>query len=60
MDIWHILTIILFTTQIVSGILCNGNTVEINFLVRMFWVIIWNVILYNGGFWAQKGGDEDV
>lgn len=31
MDIWHILTIILFTTQIVSGILCNGNTVEIKF-----------------------------
>nr|WP_302937245.1 hypothetical protein [Megamonas funiformis] len=52
MDIWHILTIILFTTQIVSGILCNGNTVEINFLVRTFWVIIWNIILYNGGFWT--------
>lgn len=54
MDIWHILTIILFTTQIVSGILCNGNTVEINFLVRMFWVIIWNIIYIMVVFGLRK------
>lgn len=51
MDIWHILAIILFTIQVVASIFCHGETIKVNFLAKMFWVIIWNVILYNGGFW---------
>ena len=51
MDIWHILAIILFTMQTVVGLYGHGKTVEVSFFVKVFWVIVWNVILYNGGFW---------
>ena len=52
MDIWHILAIILFTMQtVVGGLYWHGKTVEVSFFVKVFWVIVWNVILYNGGFW---------
>ncbi len=51
MDIWHILAIILFTMQTVVGLYWHGKTVEVSFFVKVFWVIVWNVILYNGGFW---------
>lgn len=51
MDIWHILAIILFTMQTVVSLYWHGKTVEVSFFVKVFWVIVWNVILYNGGFW---------
>lgn len=51
MDIWHILAIILFTTQVVGSLYWHGKTIEISFFEKVFCVIVWNVILYNGGFW---------
>lgn len=51
MDIWHILAIILFTTQVVGSLYWHGKTIEVSFFAKVFWVIVWNVILYNGGFW---------
>ena len=51
MDIWHILAIILFTVQVVGSIFCHGETIKVNFLAKTFVVIVWNVILYYGGFW---------
>lgn len=51
MDIWHILAIILFTMQVVVSLFCHGKTIKVSFLAKVFWVIVWNVILYNGGFW---------
>ncbi len=54
MDIWHILVIILFTTQVIaSASLClHGKATKISFWAKVFWVTVWNVILYNGGFWT--------
>ena len=52
MDIWHILVIILFTTQIVGSLCLHGKATNISFWVKVFWVTVWNVILYNGVFWT--------
>ena len=60
MDIWHILVIILFTTQVIASLCLYGKATKISFWTKVFWVTVWNVILYNGGFWTQKGGDENV
>lgn len=46
MDIWYILAIILFTMQVVVSLF-----LKVSFFAKVFWVIVWNVILYNGGFW---------
>lgn len=51
MDIWHILAIILFTVQVVGSIFYHVETIKVNFLAKTFVVIVWNVILYYGGFW---------
>lgn len=51
MNIWYILAIILFTMQVVVSLFCHGKTIKVSFFAKVFWVIVWNVILYNGGFW---------
>ena len=52
MDIWHILVIILFTTQVIASLCLHGKAINISFCAKVFWVTVWNVILYNGGFWT--------
>ena len=52
MDILQILAIILLSCKFMVGLLLNGKETEISFIGSAFWVIVWFLILYYGGFWG--------
>ena len=51
MNIQQILAIILFTIQFTASLIWDGKDTKINFPSRTFSIILWNIILYFGGFW---------
>lgn len=51
MDMPQILAIILLSMDFCSGVFLDGKLKTISFEWRTFSVIIWILILYNGGFW---------
>lgn len=51
MDIPQILAIIIFTLQFSVSLIRDGETQEISFWDTVVGIILWNIILYAGGFW---------
>lgn len=51
MDIPQIVAIIIFTFQFSVSLIRDGQTEEVSFLDTVVGIILWNIILYNGGFW---------
>lgn len=51
MDIPQIVAIIIFTVQFSASLIRDGQIQEISFLDTVIGIILWNIILYNGGFW---------
>ncbi len=51
MDIPQIVAIIIFTLQFSASLIRDGQTKEISFWDTVVRIILWNIILYAGGFW---------
>lgn len=51
MNVWHVLAIILFTMQVILALTDHGQIRKVSFPGNVVNVIIWNIILYYGGFW---------